>query len=114
MRIERDRGGHEVWLLREARSRGCDGCSSNGAGTGPGCFRALGSSAGADESSRDSSSSSTATAAGVLETRDPPSFIGGATVNEYKDKSWPSVIVRTYGFEYATALNNPLLDAGCL
>lgn len=38
----------------------------------------------------------------------------GAGANEYKDRSWPSVMVRTYGYPYATAPKVPLLLAGCL
>lgn len=33
-------------------------------------------------------------------------------VNEYKESSCSSVIVSKYGYEYATALNVPLLEAG--
>ena len=76
VRMERERGGQEVCDLREARSRGLvDGsCDKDSVTSGTGRFIELSSS-----SSRSSRISGW----------------GGDAVNEYNDRSWDSVIVRT-------------------
>lgn len=99
MRIERERGGHDVCDFREAMRRGCWGCSGDDverscSWTGP-----VGSSVDTN---------------GVFGSRFSSVSVGGAAVNEYKESSWLSVMVRIWGFAYATALKAPLIEAGCL
>ena len=77
VRIERDKGGHEVCDFNEARRRGRGGCSRSDPSSCSG-----------------GAASSSVTAAEASKPRPSSSSTGGGAVNEYKDNSWRSVIVR--------------------
>lgn len=85
VRIERDKGGQDVCDFREARRRGWRVFSADG---GAVVFGSLASKVSVRNSCSCAVSSSSAS-------EFPSLAIIGAAVNEYRDNSWPSVMVRT-------------------
>ena len=110
VRIERDRGGQEVWDLREARRAGCEGSRA-----GLGLSVEVGFSSGtADVDWGSVSKDVSRILSNTSSIASPSAGIGALEAKVYKDRSWASVMVKIYGFAYATALSIPLLDPGCL